>query len=93
MAVTSDKGDSLNVHPTHKQEVGERLAVWALNKTYNYKNVVPSGPLFKSVSFKMGQLIFLLIILRVFMHQITMKFVPLSCPETIKYFIRQKQPL
>lgn len=54
MAVTSDKGDSLNVHPMHKQEVGERLAVWALNKTYNYKNVVPSGPLFKSVSFKNG---------------------------------------
>lgn len=54
MAVTSDKGDSLNVHPTHKQEVGERLAVWALNKTYNHKNVVPSGPLFKSVSFKNG---------------------------------------
>lgn len=54
MAVTSDKSDSLNVHPTHKQEVGERLAVWALNKTYNYKNVVPSGPLFKSVSFKNG---------------------------------------
>lgn len=54
MAVTLDKGDSLNVHPTHKQEVGERLAVWALNKTYNYKNVVPSGPLFKSVSFKNG---------------------------------------
>ena len=25
MAVTSDKGDSLNVHPTHKQEVGERF--------------------------------------------------------------------
>ena len=54
MAVPSDKGDSLNVHPTHKQEVGERLAVWALNKTYNYKNIVPSGPLFKSVSFKNG---------------------------------------
>ena len=54
MAVTSDKGDSLNVHPMHKQEVGERLAVWALNKTYNYKNIVPSGPLFKSVSFKNG---------------------------------------
>lgn len=54
MAVTSDKGDSLNVHPTHKQEVGERLAAWALNKTYHHKNVVPSGPLFKSVSFKNG---------------------------------------
>ena len=54
MAVSSDKGDSLNVHPAHKQEVGERLAAWALNKTYHHKNVVPSGPLFKSVSFKNG---------------------------------------
>lgn len=45
MAVTSDVGDSLDVHPTHKLEVGERLGRWALCKTYN-KNVVPSGPLF-----------------------------------------------
>lgn len=45
MAVSSDVGDSLDVHPTHKLEVGERLGRWALCKTYN-KNVVPSGPLF-----------------------------------------------
>ena len=50
MAVCTDKGDSLDVHPTRKQEVGERLAYWALNKTYGY-DVVPSGPLYKSVSF------------------------------------------
>lgn len=45
MAVSSDVGDSLDVHPTHKLEVGERLGRWALCKTYN-KKVLPSGPLF-----------------------------------------------
>ena len=47
MAVSSDHGDSLDVHPTCKQPVGERLARWALNKTY-LKDIVPSGPLFRS---------------------------------------------
>ena len=50
MAVCTDRGDSLDVHPIRKQEVGERLAYWALNKTYGHP-VVPSGPLFKSVAF------------------------------------------
>ena len=50
MAVCTDRGDSLDVHPTRKQEVGERLAYWALNKTYGH-NVIPSGPLYKSVTF------------------------------------------
>ena len=50
MAVCTDRGDSLDVHPTYKQEVGERLAVWALNKTYGLE-VTPSGPLYKSVEF------------------------------------------
>ena len=50
MAVCTDRGDSLDVHPTRKQEVGERLAYWALNKTYGHR-IVPSGPLYKSVSF------------------------------------------
>lgn len=55
MAVSSDKGDSLDVHPTQKLEIGERLARWALNKTYGYDKVVPSGPLYKSVSFVKGK--------------------------------------
>ena len=50
MAVCTDRGDSLDVHPTRKQEVGERLAYWALNKTYGH-HVTPSGPLYKSVTF------------------------------------------
>lgn len=51
MAVSSDRGDSLDVHPGYKQEVGERLAHWALNKTYGHA-VLPSGPLYRSVEFK-----------------------------------------
>ena len=49
MAVSSDHGDSLNVHPVSKQPIGERLARWALNKTYGHA-VTPSGPIFESVA-------------------------------------------
>ncbi len=52
MAVSSDCGDSLNVHPTNKRPVGERLAHWALNKTYGMKQVTPSGPLFREIDFQ-----------------------------------------
>lgn len=51
MAVSSDRGDSLNVHPRYKHEIGERLARWALNKSYG-QPVIPSGPLYRSVEFK-----------------------------------------
>ena len=44
MAVCSDIGFIDDVHPTNKKEVGERLARWALNKTYK-QSIVPSGPL------------------------------------------------
>lgn len=52
MAVSSDLGDSLNVHPTQKQPIGQRLARWALNKTYHYTRLLPSGPLFRQASFR-----------------------------------------
>lgn len=52
MAVSSDRGDSLNVHPRYKREIGERLARWALNKTYGQSMITPSGPLYHSVEFK-----------------------------------------
>ena len=45
MAVSSDVGDSLDVHPRSKQEVGERLAKLALHFTYNKKEVMPHGPM------------------------------------------------
>ncbi|MGA9120388.1 MAG: sialate O-acetylesterase [Bacteroidota bacterium] len=48
MAVTLDIGNFENIHPADKRDVGDRLARWALAKTYN-KNVVCSGPLPTSV--------------------------------------------
>lgn len=49
MAVSSDCGDSLDVHPRCKQPIGERLARWALAKTYG-QHITPSGPVFSSVT-------------------------------------------
>lgn len=43
MAASSDVGDSLDVHPRRKQEVGNRLAFQALAHTYHH-NLMPEGP-------------------------------------------------
>ncbi|OGV67037.1 MAG: hypothetical protein A2498_13250 [Lentisphaerae bacterium RIFOXYC12_FULL_60_16] len=49
MAVAIDLGEDASGHPRNKQDVGERLARWALANTYNRK--VPfSGPLYRSFS-------------------------------------------
>ncbi len=48
MAVTIDLGDAENVHPTRKRPVGERLARWALVKTYGRKDREAGGPLVRS---------------------------------------------
>ncbi|MCE9544041.1 MAG: sialate O-acetylesterase [Planctomycetia bacterium] len=50
MAVINDIGNFGNIHPGNKQDVGSRLARWALNRTYGKKDVVASGPLFKSAT-------------------------------------------
>ena len=34
MAITIDMGEANNIHPVNKQEVGRRLALWALAKVY-----------------------------------------------------------
>jgi sialate O-acetylesterase len=47
MAVTLDIGNVKNIHPGNKQEVGHRLALWALKKNYG-KDVVFSGPQYRS---------------------------------------------
>ena len=55
MISTNDLTDSNeDLHPTYKWEVGRRLALWALAKTYHQKNDF-SGPVYKSVSFKNGK--------------------------------------
>ena len=52
MAVSSDKGDSLDVHPRDKRPIGERLGRIALHHNYGYKDIVPSGPAIRSAKNK-----------------------------------------
>ena len=52
MATAMDIGMKDNIHPKNKQEVGRRLALCALNKTYGKANVVCEGPQFKSLKKK-----------------------------------------
>lgn len=57
MAVCSDKGDSLDVHPRDKYPVGVRLARVALNENYGFEGVTPSGPEIRSAANKGGRLV------------------------------------
>ncbi|MBL7042857.1 MAG: hypothetical protein ISR77_29740, partial [Pirellulaceae bacterium] len=47
MAVITDIGQANDIHPRNKQDVGWRLAQWALHQTYGCKDMVPCGPLYK----------------------------------------------
>lgn len=58
MAVTVDIVDDLwDIHPKNKQDVGKRLALWALAKTYDQKDIVYSGPLYKKMDIKDDKII------------------------------------
>jgi sialate O-acetylesterase len=56
MAVTLDIGDPKNIHPANKQEVGRRLAQWALGTVYD-KKVETSGPLPEKHEVKDGSIV------------------------------------
>jgi sialate O-acetylesterase len=45
MAIAIDVGEAKNIHPTNKQEVGHRLALWALGEVYGQKVPSTCGPL------------------------------------------------
>jgi len=57
MAVTIDLGEWNDIHPLNKYDVGKRLALQAEKIAYGEKNIVASGPLFKSAERKGNQLI------------------------------------
>jgi len=51
MAVTTDLVDDIkDIHPRNKLDVGNRLALWALAKTYGKTDLVFSGPLYRSMA-------------------------------------------
>jgi len=51
LIVTTDIGNIADIHPKNKQEVGRRLALWALATAYGRK-LEYSGPVYQSMSVK-----------------------------------------
>lgn len=49
MAVALDAGDENNIHPSDKSTVAQRLYQLALARTYGFKDVAWSGPVYKSL--------------------------------------------
>jgi len=55
MAVTTDITTVGNIHPPNKQDVGKRLALWALAKDYGQDKLVFSGPIFERADHSEGK--------------------------------------
>jgi len=49
IAIINDIGNLKDIHPKNKQDVGKRLALLALNKTYSKTNIVCDSPIFKEI--------------------------------------------
>ena len=56
MAVSSDVGDPLDIHPRQKKPVGERLARLALKYDYGV-DIVPCGPVLKEAVYADGKVV------------------------------------
>jgi sialate O-acetylesterase len=58
MIVTTDLVDDLHdIHPRNKQDVGKRLALVALAKTYGRKEIVYSGPFYKRMEVRSSKVV------------------------------------
>lgn len=56
MAVINDIGNTKDLHPRNKWQVGKRLALIAFAKTYGKTEKVYSGPLYKSMAVEGGKI-------------------------------------
>jgi sialate O-acetylesterase len=57
MAVAIDLGEWNDIHPLHKKEVGERLALAARASAYGERKLVSSGPRYEKMKIKNGKII------------------------------------
>lgn len=55
MAIALGLGHPTNIHPPHKREVADRLALVARHIAYGEKDLIWQGPIYKSVTFKDGK--------------------------------------
>jgi sialate O-acetylesterase len=55
MAVAIDIGETMDIHPRNKRDVGYRLAQWALATTYG-RPVVASGPLYTHMTVEQNRI-------------------------------------
>jgi sialate O-acetylesterase len=55
MAVITDISTVGDIHPPNKQEVGRRLSLWALAKTYGLSDLVYCGPLYQAMKVEGGK--------------------------------------
>lgn len=52
MVTTTDAGSEKFIHPPYKIKVGQRLAYWALAKTYSIEGIAYSGPIYNNCRLK-----------------------------------------
>lgn len=52
MAVLLDAGEEKNIHPANKKVIGERLAFWALGKTYGIEGFGYKSPTYNEINIK-----------------------------------------
>lgn len=57
MATSMDIGETADIHPKNKQDVGHRLAFWALGTVYGQKVASISGPLFSGATVKGDEMV------------------------------------
>ena len=56
MVVIDDVGNIYDIHPRNKMDVGNRLANWALARTYGVADITYSGPLYQSSKIENGSM-------------------------------------